>query len=93
MIFDNVRTETMNRGDMNAMLAACQLGRDRFLRLVERYGVDIVMSAAYDWMDYSERMLRERDREDPGRRRTARSSAGSTTTPATATSGCASRRR
>jgi N-methylhydantoinase B len=59
MIFDNVRTETMNRGDMNAMLAACQLGRDRFLRLIERYGVDVVMSAAYDWMDYSERMLRQ----------------------------------
>ena len=59
MIFDNVRTETMNRGDMNAMLAACQLGRDRFLRLIERYGADVVMSAAYDWMDYSERMLRQ----------------------------------
>src|SRR5581483_6671053 len=59
MIFDNVRTETMNRGDMNAMLAACQLGRDRFLRLIDRYGVDVVMSAAYDWMDYSERMLRQ----------------------------------
>src|SRR3954451_19826561 len=58
MIFDNVRTETMNRGDMNAMMAACQLGRDRFLRLVERYGVDTVMSAAYEWMDYSERRLR-----------------------------------
>jgi N-methylhydantoinase B/oxoprolinase/acetone carboxylase alpha subunit len=58
MIFDNVRTETMNRGDMNAMLAACQLGRERFLRLVERYGIDVVMSAAYEWMDYSERMLR-----------------------------------
>ena len=58
MIFDNVRTETMNRGDMNAMLAACQLGKERFLRLVDRYGVDVVMSAAYDWMDYSERMLR-----------------------------------
>jgi N-methylhydantoinase B/oxoprolinase/acetone carboxylase alpha subunit len=58
MIFDNVRTETMNRGDMNAMLAACQLGKERFLRLVHRYGVDVVMSAAYDWMDYSERMLR-----------------------------------
>jgi N-methylhydantoinase B len=58
MIFDNVRTETMNRGDMNAMLAACQLGRERFLRLVHRYGVDVVLSAAYDWMDYSERMLR-----------------------------------
>ena len=59
MIFDNVRTETMNRGDMNAMLAACQLGRERFLRLVERYGTEVVMSAAYDWMDYSERMLRQ----------------------------------
>ena len=58
MIFENVRTETMNRGDMNAMLAACQLGGDRFLRLVGRYGTDMVMSAAYDWMDYSERMLR-----------------------------------
>ena len=33
MVFDNVRTETMNRGDMNAMMAACQLGRDRMLRL------------------------------------------------------------
>ena len=31
MIFENVRTETMNRGDMNAMLAACQLGCERFL--------------------------------------------------------------
>ena len=29
------------------------------------------MSAAYDWMDYSERMLAPGDREDPGRRRTA----------------------
>ena len=65
MIFDNVRTETMNRGDMNAMLAACQLGRERFLRLVERYGAEIVMSAAYDWMDYSER--------DAARRRSRRS--------------------
>ena len=27
MLFDNVRTETMNRGDMNAMLAACRLGK------------------------------------------------------------------
>ena len=59
IIFDNVRTETMNRGDMNAMLAACQLGCERFLRLIQRYGADVVMSAAYEWMDYSERMLRK----------------------------------
>ena len=67
MIFENVRTETMNRGDMNATLAACQLGCERF-RLVQRYGVDTVMSAGYDWMDYSERMLARADREDPRRR-------------------------
>ena len=65
MIFDNVRTETMNRGDMNAMMAACQLGRERFLRLFQRYGAEVVMSAAYDWMDYSEQMLREQIRKLP----------------------------
>ncbi len=65
MVFDNVRTETMNRGDMNAMMAACQLGRDRMLRLFQRYGVDTVMSAAYNWMDYSENMLREQIRALP----------------------------
>ncbi|MEZ5100815.1 MAG: hydantoinase B/oxoprolinase family protein [Thermoleophilia bacterium] len=59
MIFDNVRTETMNRGDFEAMLASCVLGKERFVRLLERYGVDVVMSAAYDWMDYSETMLRQ----------------------------------
>ena len=58
MIFDNVRTAQMNRGDFNAMLGACQLGVERFTKLLERYGVDTVMSAAYEWMDYSERMLR-----------------------------------
>ena len=42
------------------------------------------MSAAYDWMDYSERMLRARDREDPGRRVPGADAAGSTTTRATA---------
>jgi N-methylhydantoinase B/oxoprolinase/acetone carboxylase alpha subunit len=39
-------------------MAACVLGRDRFLRLAQRYGAEVVMSAAYEWMDYSERMLR-----------------------------------
>ena len=49
----------MNRGDIDAMMAACLLGRDRMLRLFQRYGAETVMSAAYDWMDYSETMLRE----------------------------------
>ena len=94
MIFDNVRTETMNRGDMNAMLAACQLGRDRLLRLFQRYGADIVMSAAYDWMDYSRaRCCATQIAQAPGRRVHGADAAGSTTTRATAACGCASRRR
>ena len=93
MIFDNVRTETMNRGDMNAMLAACQLGRERFLRLVQRYGAETVMSAAYDWMDYSERRCCAPRSRRSRTANTARSSAGSTTTHATAACGCGWRRR
>lgn len=58
-IFDNVRTADMNRGDMNAMIAACELGRRRMIELCERYGVDTVMSTAYEVMDYSEGMLRQ----------------------------------
>ena len=93
MVFDNVRTETMNRGDMNAMMAACQLGRDRMLRLFQRYGVETVMSAAYNWMDYSETMLREQIRKLPDGDVHGADRAGSTTTPATAACGCGSRRR
>lgn len=65
MVFDNVRTETMNRGDMQAMMAACLLGRDRFYRLLEKYGADTCMSAAYDWMDYSEKRLRDEIKKLP----------------------------
>src|SRR5260370_30985234 len=52
MIFENVRTETMNRGDMNALLAAGHLRRGRRLRLVERYGRGLVLSTANEWLGY-----------------------------------------
>jgi N-methylhydantoinase B/oxoprolinase/acetone carboxylase alpha subunit len=58
LIFDNVRTETMNRGDIMAMKAACEIGRRRFIQLLERYGHDTVFGAAYSWMAYSEAALR-----------------------------------
>ena len=68
MIFDNVRTETMNRGDMNAMMAACQLGRDRLLRLVRalrrRDGDE--RRPTTGWTTRSD--AARADREDPGRR-------------------------
>lgn len=57
-ILDNVRAPSLNEGDMLSMVAAVKRGKKRFLELIERYGPDTVMSAAYDWMDYSEKMLR-----------------------------------
>jgi N-methylhydantoinase B/oxoprolinase/acetone carboxylase alpha subunit len=58
LVFDNVRTESMNRGDVMAMKAACEIGRRRFLQLLDRYGYETVFGCAYEWMSYSERALR-----------------------------------
>lgn len=55
---DSVRTPEMNAADIEAMIAAVRLGRERFLKLVARHGVEIVLGSAYYWMDYSERRLR-----------------------------------
>ena len=92
MIFENVRTETMNRGDLNAMLAACQLGRDRFLKLVERYGIEPVMSAdTTGWITRSECSESRSSRFPTANTRRRR--AGSTTMLETAACASESKRR
>ena len=58
-ILENTRTPTHNRGDIQAMIAACELARTRYMELLDRYGQDAVLGAASDWIDYSERMLRQ----------------------------------
>jgi 5-oxoprolinase (ATP-hydrolysing) len=58
-ILGNTRTPTQNRGDIEAMIAACELARRRYLELLGRYGKDTVLDAAQGWIDYSERMLRQ----------------------------------
>ncbi|NKC13245.1 MAG: hydantoinase B/oxoprolinase family protein [Gammaproteobacteria bacterium] len=58
MLIDNVRTPNMDISDIEAMIAAVELGRDRFGQLLDKYGQQTVMDTAYYWMDYSERMLR-----------------------------------
>jgi 5-oxoprolinase (ATP-hydrolysing) len=57
-ILGNTRTPTHNRGDVEAMIAACELAKRRYLELLGRYGTDTVLGAAADWIGYSERMLR-----------------------------------
>jgi 5-oxoprolinase (ATP-hydrolysing) len=59
VILRNVRTPTHNRGDIEAMIAACERGKERFLDLVRRYGKETVLGTADAWLDYSERMLRQ----------------------------------
>lgn len=64
-ILDNVRTPEQNRGDLEALIASARIGEKRFLELLEKYGIDVVMSSADRWMDYSEEMLRSRIRAIP----------------------------
>jgi N-methylhydantoinase B len=64
-ILDNVRTPEQNRGDLEALIACARIGEKRFMELLERYGLDTVMSASERWMDYSEEMLRARIRAIP----------------------------
>lgn len=58
-ILDNTRTPTSNEGDFQAMIAACELAKSRYLGLIQRYSLDAVRDAGQYWIDYSERMLRQ----------------------------------
>jgi N-methylhydantoinase B len=58
MVRDNIRIPDLVVGDMNAQIAAAQIGAQRFLDLVRRYGHHTVNGACEDLMDYSERLMR-----------------------------------
>ncbi|WP_274652036.1 hydantoinase B/oxoprolinase family protein [Paenibacillus humicola] len=58
MLRDNVRAADLVVGDMEAQIAACRIGAERYLEIVEKYGLETVMAASEDLMSYSERMLR-----------------------------------
>ena len=62
---DNIRAPEMVVGDMEAQIAACRLGAERFVELVEQYGMEQVSAASEELMNYSERMLRARIAELP----------------------------
>lgn len=56
---DNVRAANMVIGDMEAQIAACRIGAERYIDLVQEYGMDTVLAASEDLMNYSERVLRK----------------------------------
>jgi N-methylhydantoinase B/oxoprolinase/acetone carboxylase alpha subunit len=55
----------MNAGDLEALIAACHVGQERFVALLDKYGPDTVMTSAERWMDYSEERLREQIEQVP----------------------------
>jgi N-methylhydantoinase B len=58
MIRDNIRISDLVIGDMEAQVRAAEIGANRLLELVRRYGRDVVTGASEDLMDYSERLMR-----------------------------------
>jgi N-methylhydantoinase B len=65
VIRDNIRISDLVVGDMEAQIAAAQIGAQRFLDLVRRYGWSTVAGASADLMDYSERLMRDAVRQIP----------------------------
>src|SRR5262245_12712026 len=58
VIAANVRLPEMTLGDMHAQAAALRLGEVRFLQLCEKYGVEVVLGAMQELLDYGERATR-----------------------------------
>jgi N-methylhydantoinase B len=54
----NIRAPDLVVGDMEAQIAASRIGADRYLELIQRYGIETVEAAADALMDYSERLMR-----------------------------------
>ncbi len=58
MVRDNIRASDLVVGDMEAQIAACHIGAERYVALIEQYGLELVEAASEELMDYSERMMR-----------------------------------
>ncbi|MEP9352320.1 hydantoinase B/oxoprolinase family protein [Xanthobacter sp. KR7-65] len=59
IISKNVRLPDLVIGDLDAQLATCALGEREFLRLVDRYGVEMLEGFLAEFLDYGERLTRK----------------------------------
>lgn len=55
---DNIRNSGVVVGDLEAQVAAAKIGEERYIEVVEKYGLDTVKGASEDLKHYSERLLR-----------------------------------
>jgi N-methylhydantoinase B len=68
IVHSNFRAPATTWGDLQAQLAANEVGRQRMLELVARYGVDTVTAYMAEAMNHSERLMRAAIRAlPPGR--------------------------
>lgn len=59
MLFANVRTPRENfEGDLRAQIAGCSIAKDRYLELINKYGIEIVKIHEDALLDYSEKRMR-----------------------------------
>lgn len=58
LLRDNIRASDMVVGDMEAQVAACRIGAERYVQLLDQYGRETVEAASDELMNYSERMMR-----------------------------------
>lgn len=65
IIMSNVRTPRYSYGDIRAMIAACERGKNRSRELVDKYGLEYFRKAVKELKDYAERRIRAEIEEIP----------------------------
>lgn len=65
IIRHNLRLPELSLGDMEAQIAACEIGRQRYLALIQKYGWDTVNDCVHAMWDQCELLMREQIRQIP----------------------------
>src|SRR5262249_60473302 len=65
LIVSNTRVAADAEGDLHAQASATRVAELEILRLVEKYGIDTVVTAFQEVQDYVERLTRQRVAELP----------------------------
>jgi N-methylhydantoinase B len=68
---DNIRASKLVVGDMEAQIAAAKIGAQRYIEIIEKYGLDTVQAASEKLMNYSEKMMRDAIKKLPNGEYTA----------------------
>ncbi|WP_419880359.1 hydantoinase B/oxoprolinase family protein [Peribacillus sp. B-H-3] len=56
---DNIRAPKLVVGDMEAQIAAARIGAQRYIEIIEKFGLETVRAASEELMNYSEKMMRD----------------------------------